>query len=519
MQTKEQLKEILVEQYLNRFFTFYVSRTSSIEDAEDLSQKAACECLDAIDRVDNINNVNGYFWSIAHNVYKNYLNRRSNYILDDDYCKMQIVDTSDSEYESERRKRHNELRKSLSILSGLYQKILVYYYYQELKIKQIADILDISQDMVKFYLSNGKKKLKELYYMNQEYGEKSFNPSDFSIYYSGIDFASVNVWELFRRKLPGQIALVCYKKARTLSEIAMEVGCSSCYVEEEVELLVNAGVLLQQTKGKYQTNFYIISKEELQVIDEMYKNMYQEYINDVNTIFNENLEEIKNKKIYKHEATIEQYKWIFADMIADMDRRNLFTKDADYPKILSCGARGLVFALESKTPKGVCGQSPSYLNDYTLWARDLSEIKGICTNQPILRDKNIAQTVIDVYNGIIDDNKKDLYAYLIKNGILIKINEELKCNIAYVSKELKKLMKEINENLYKVLEPHTNRIKTYLTKIVNKSIPNSLKDYVNGYVITLMEFFAGNKIIEELISCGFLSVENKNIQMSYFIDK
>lgn len=94
MQNKEQLKDLITNEYLNRFLTFYISKTSLIQDAEDLSQKAACECLVALNRVDEIKNVNAYFWSIARNVYKNYLNRRDNYILDDDYCKMQIADIS-----------------------------------------------------------------------------------------------------------------------------------------------------------------------------------------------------------------------------------------------------------------------------------------------------------------------------------------------------------------------------------------------------------------------------------------
>lgn len=152
MQNKEQLKELIANEYLNRFLTFYISKTSSIQDAEDLSQKAACECLDALNRVDEIKNVNAYFWSVAHNVYKNYLNRRDNYILDDDYCKMQIADISYDE-DDEKQELHNDIRKSLSILSGLYRKIIVLYYYHELKIKDIADKLNISQDMVKYYLS------------------------------------------------------------------------------------------------------------------------------------------------------------------------------------------------------------------------------------------------------------------------------------------------------------------------------------------------------------------------------
>lgn len=80
-------------------------------------------------------------------------------------------------------------------------------------------------------------------------------------------------------------------------------------------------------------------------------------------------------------------------------------------------------------------------------------------------------------------------------------------------------MKNINKNLYAKLEKNTNEIKEYLTKVVSKSIPSNLKKFVNGYVITLMQFFAGNKIIEELIANNFLNAKLENIQISYFIDK
>lgn len=99
--------------------------------------------------------------------------------------------------------------------------------------------------------------------MNKEIGEVSFNPKDFSIYYSGIDFASVNVWELFKRKLPCQIALICYAKPKTVSEIANEVGCSSCFIEDELTILLNVGVLIQKAKDKYQTNFTLLAKKNL----------------------------------------------------------------------------------------------------------------------------------------------------------------------------------------------------------------------------------------------------------------
>lgn len=518
MLDREKLKEIVVNEYLNKFLTFFISKTHSIQDAEDLSQKAACECLESIERVMDIKNINAYFWSVAHNVYKNYINRKNNYILDDDYCKIQISDIDNDNECVYKLEMYNDIRKALSILSGLYRKIIVLYYYHELKIKVIANKLNISQDMVKYYLASGKKKLKEIYKMNKEIGEKSFNPKEFSIYYSGIDFARVNIWNLFKRKLPGQIALVCYNNPKTISDIAIEVGCGSCYIEEEVDILVNAGVLTEKTKGKYQTNFYIISKSELDIVDKMYKDMYYEHTREIMKEFDENLEKIKSTKIYSFHATIDQYKWVFADKVADIDRRKLFTKESDYPKILSCGARAFVFALEDKTPKGSTGQTPTYLDKYTLWARDLWKINDESNNQLILRDKAIAQTVIDVYNGQVDESKAELYAYLIQHGILLKDKGEFKCNIAYLNKDFEALMQIINDKLYVKLEKATNAIKAYLTKVVTNTIPNNLRQYVDGYVITLMQFWAGNKIIEELINNGFLNDKIPNIQISYFVD-
>lgn len=102
-------------------------------------------------------------------------------------------------------------------------------------------------------------KLKEALKMNQ-IGEKSFNPSEFAIYKSAIDFSDVNIWEVFKRKAPCQLAIICHDRARTISEISFETGIPAVYIEEEVELLCDAGVMINPVKGKYRTNFHILKQ-------------------------------------------------------------------------------------------------------------------------------------------------------------------------------------------------------------------------------------------------------------------
>lgn len=66
------------------------------------------------------------------------------------------------------------------------------------------------------------------------------------------------------------------------------MDCSSCFIEDELSILLNAGVIVEKVKDKYQTNFYIISKEELDVVDELYKKMYDEHTKEVTKVFDKN---------------------------------------------------------------------------------------------------------------------------------------------------------------------------------------------------------------------------------------
>ena len=59
--SKDELKEKVVD-YASKVFFYCVKRCNNRSDAEDLSQKAACECLDALDRVGEIKNANAYIY-------------------------------------------------------------------------------------------------------------------------------------------------------------------------------------------------------------------------------------------------------------------------------------------------------------------------------------------------------------------------------------------------------------------------------------------------------------------------
>lgn len=520
MKSKDELYEILVNEYVKYFYNFSLSRTTSINDAEDLSQMILLECVNAINKGIEIRNTNTYFWSIAHNTYKRYLKSKNEAVVyDNEYC-MRIEDTSSVDT-LDLDEEVTRLRYSLLVLSGMYRKIIVDYYYANMKIREIANKYNQSEEMIKWYLHKSKKKLKEIYQMEKTFGIKSFNPSEFSVYYSGIDFSRVNVWNLFKRLLPKQIAITCYNENKSVSDLSIELGVASCYLEEEIETLVKGGVLVNNGKDRYSTNFLILDKEKIDLIQNLYKELYKDYMQVVEKKFYEYLDSMKSTKMFKYDAPIDRYKWIYGDRVADFDSRMLKIKDTEYPRILSCGARAFIFGEESKGTIYSAGQTPSKVSKYTLWARDSVALGMTYKNQEIFKNTRYTQIVTDVYNGIIKDELKEDYAYLIKEGYLVNIDGKIYSNVPYLGKEFKSIIETINQELYVFLEEKSKKIYDTIEQLVKNTLPKSLKEYSHSYTFTLIRFYSGIYFMQEQVESGFCKLSNTpadTLVLNYFTD-
>ena len=216
-----------------------------------------------------------------------------------------------------------------------------------MSIYEISQRLSLTEGMVKFYLRAGKRKLKEAFDMSQ-IGEKSFYPSEFSIYKAGIDFSRINVWDVFKRKLPCQIAIVCHDAAKTISEISMETGTPAVYIEDEIILLLDAGVMISPAKDKYRTNFHILRQNAVAQFKEQFAKLFEGYLPLVLDVYEKYLPKLKKCNVFKFDASENQWAWFFAKNIADFDYEGHSLSVEDYPQILSCGSKAFLFAEESK---------------------------------------------------------------------------------------------------------------------------------------------------------------------------
>jgi hypothetical protein len=160
--------------------------------------------------------------------------------------------------------------------------------------------------------------------------------------------------------LPCQIALICHDSTKTISEISLETGIPAVYIEEEVELLLNAGVMISPTKDKYRTNLFILKKNAVAQIKEQFKKLFDAYLPSVIAAYDKYLPRLKKCDVYKQEATSNQWAWFFMDGIEDFDyiRSRAFNRGLSENSFLwlkrfyLCG-RSKVLSVERRTDTNI----------------------------------------------------------------------------------------------------------------------------------------------------------------------
>lgn len=130
--------------------------------------------------------------------------------------------------------------------------------------------------------------------MERQFGEKSFNPTPFSFHavYSGR--LTKEYLELFpKRKLPGQILSSAYYTPMSISELCLELGVPTVYLEDEIKVLCDYQ-LLKQTGDKYQTQILLLDEG---LFNEVWDKCNKNYRNEARVIakgLSEKLDKIRN---------------------------------------------------------------------------------------------------------------------------------------------------------------------------------------------------------------------------------
>lgn len=352
----------LIEENLHTLFAWSLSKLYDRSQAEDLTNDIVCAVLSSVDRLERDEAFYGFLWKIAENTLRNRIRRFQPEMveLDEAFCGVYWETPEDAYIENE---QVQLLRRELALLSRQYRETAVQYYIYGKSCSEISESLNISREMVKYYLFKTRKILKEGLGMTREFGEKSYNPQTFHMdFWGGRNTYS----RLFERRLPGNILLSAYDKPVTIGELTVELGVAAVYLEDELAILEEHD-LLRKTGDKYQTNIVIFTEDYRKKVKAISQPLYERAAERIGEVLKEMLPRLKNLDFYGKDYDDNRLMWTFANYIlyqgfcvADDRGRERF---GAYP-LLSNGTRGFIYGY-----------------DYNCEDHPLNGVYGFCCNK------------------------------------------------------------------------------------------------------------------------------------------
>lgn len=150
----------IYNKYYDQIYNWAVKKTNNKEDAEDLTNSVFLAVFEYFNKNINIEKLENLIWKIAHNIWstkaKHYIKEKNNVEFNDEYHNnhdedvldkiiyREIIDCIDKIGLTEKEKRSFKL-----------------YYIDDLSIKEISNVLETTENNIKYYLYSSRKKIKE----------------------------------------------------------------------------------------------------------------------------------------------------------------------------------------------------------------------------------------------------------------------------------------------------------------------------------------------------------------------
>lgn len=167
LQNNPLLFEILYDRYAKIVYNKCYGFSRSIDEAKDLTQDVFLHLYLKLPTFKGTSKFSTWLYALTYNYCTNYVNRDKGRKIKD-----KAVQNTEQEYdklslevndESIFRMRTDKLKKALQIIPAEERSILLLKYQDEVAIKDLVQILDISESAVKMRLKRAKAKVLETY--------------------------------------------------------------------------------------------------------------------------------------------------------------------------------------------------------------------------------------------------------------------------------------------------------------------------------------------------------------------
>jgi RNA polymerase sigma factor, sigma-70 family len=304
-------------------FGYAYKRCYSREEAEDLCQEIITEILQSLD-ANTDKTEDAYIWKIAHNTYVNHVDREARknmrYVPLPDVQNINVgFDIAGPEETVVTKITDDEnlakIKRSIASLSEIYRDVMIMYYFNEMKIAEIARALDIPENRVKQRLFSAKEKIrKEVTIMPNVSADKNIAKETkyYTLTLPGTP-GSGSVFDEHSREtvmtpLRQNILIACRKDAKSVKELSKELKVPEIFLGSEVRA-ISADLLTKNADGKYIANSIVITPEIDGLIDKMMAESAAEFIGEIRDFFTAKKDEFMSLEYLNAPSSYEFLLW------------------------------------------------------------------------------------------------------------------------------------------------------------------------------------------------------------------
>lgn len=253
------LSESILDNYAKKILGFAYEKTGNSYDAEDLAQEIMVQLITHINGETQVEHLSSFIYTVCCYTWSKYLRKNKKHWNYEDLEEAKdVADDISVELEAENKLLYGKLRKAVSTLAKTQREIILMHYYENKTTAEIARLLDMNDNTVRWYLGDIRKSLKEKIDMKDN--NLNIRPLSLCI---GIDGWTRGQETFWYDLLAQNIMLVCYGEPLTISEISEKLNVAAAYLENPIERMVYMDFLKQIGK-KYQTNFFIKTDKVLE---------------------------------------------------------------------------------------------------------------------------------------------------------------------------------------------------------------------------------------------------------------
>ena len=251
------------EEWAARVLRWARGKTRTAQEAEDLAQTVLLEWLRAVraqeERGVCVVEPEHLLWRIARFVWCKSLRPGTYYRCEPLSEKLSAGETPEesAERQDEQRRQTAFVRRQIMRLSRIQRETLVWYYLENRTTADIARRLRVSENTVRWHLSDSRKKIREAD-GKMTSTEFVYCPKKLHVAINGEAYDDRLTREVLDNLLHQNILLRCYAQGQTAQELCDELGVARPYIEDAVNVLLR-DELLTADGGRVRTNFIITS--------------------------------------------------------------------------------------------------------------------------------------------------------------------------------------------------------------------------------------------------------------------